>query len=82
MSESVTIDNPMLYDDDGDALVRADQTADRVTLLPLAAGEEDAQPPTRACNFADGLVRSGQLFVVLEEDELACTPLPRRQHHR
>ena len=34
MSDGETIDNPMLYDDDGDALVRADQTSDRVTLLP------------------------------------------------
>jgi len=40
MSEYVTIDNPMLYDDDGDALVRADQTADRVTLLPQRTGED------------------------------------------
>lgn len=33
------IDNPMLYDDDGDALVRADQSSDRVTLLPQRSGE-------------------------------------------
>lgn len=31
-------DNPMLYDDDGDALMRADQTSDRVTLLPQTTG--------------------------------------------
>jgi len=42
MTEQAAIDNPLLYDEDGDALVRADQTSDRVSLLPQRTAETDA----------------------------------------
>lgn len=45
------IDNPTLYDDDGDALVRADQTSDHVTLLPQRT---DKNAPARRARIMWG----------------------------
>jgi len=47
MSEAETIDNPTLYDDEGDALVRADQSSDRVTLLPQRFAKDGGKPRIR-----------------------------------
>jgi hypothetical protein len=47
MSEPETVDNPTLYDEGGDSLVRADQASDRVTLLPQKIAKDGGESRIR-----------------------------------